>query len=486
MESNNSATLDPVELLFMELGNPCEVDRCTNIHLEISDLVYGRALETLLDRTEASTEEDHPDILFLNSVADNVLFGCHDYGLRIAFIESIGPLIIEDEQPHWGRYQREYLSHCRWIFQGRQDIKLSQDPASVGNAPGPIPAGCLDHLPKELTVSPNCTRCRKSLVKLICGRCLLRHDSHLTICTTYCSRTCQALHWSTHRSICLDRVRLIRSVELMKAIFTTIVEELSMVAPWGCSERNGMTILNEDPRTMDFLRGNFLLHKFPHEGFLVERHATMALQSQYAPYLRLRSMIPNLLRWIWGDLCPTVMEIPVLVKNVDRPLVQIGWSENNVPKSNVLRPHSVLRVYLRSGEEFAVDLAAGQFGWAESVMHWNHFQQRRVFDFTNYHRNGEMTQHPLYMPKTATAHFHRSLLADIIEQGRLTFGSSFLGRDRADPIIERGFLNAMKSLCAYKAQRLIKEPLYGRLYITSDLAYQVTITPEDRNRLKPV
>lgn len=297
MESDNPDTLDEVELLFMQLGNPCTTKVCTDVHLRISDSAYNRALRVFLDRTENSDEGDHPDIPFLRAIAVEALTGFNDHGLRIAFIEHLGPLLLDDAEPHWGSHQRRYLSLCRWIFQGRQVDKLQ---ASASNAPRSTPIGHYYHLPKELTIPQNCAQCGKSPARLSCGRCLLRHGSHITICTTYCDRKCQVRHWPRHRPKCLDRVRFIRSVGLMKAIFTMIIEELTMLTPWDCIERNGMTILDENSRIFDYLRGNPLLHKFPRDLFQTERHATMALQSQYAPYLRLRGMIQPLLHWLWG------------------------------------------------------------------------------------------------------------------------------------------------------------------------------------------
>ncbi|XXG95667.1 hypothetical protein Hte_001936 [Hypoxylon texense] len=453
MESGNPNTLDAVELLFVRLGNPCTTLLYTTIDLYASDSEYHQALRAFMYQTEESNEEDHPDIPFLRGHISDVLRCFNEHGLRIAFIERLAPLLWGDEQPHWGSYQRHYLSLCRWIFQGRQVDKLSSDRTSVRNAPQPTPADHYRYLPKELTASQACAQCGKSSARLSCGRCLVLHGSHVTICTTYCDDKCRLRHWLTHKPTCDDRVRLIRSVAFMKAVFTTIMEELTMLTPWGCAERNGMTILEESFRTLDFLRGDPLLHKFPHDQLQTERHATMALQGEYAPYLRVNVMLLPLLLWLWSDMHHSVQEVPVLVKNVDRPLLKIGWTESGHFRSNVLRPHRVLQVSLLSGEVFAVDLAAGQFGWAESLMYWGHFVRHRVFDFTNFDPRGEMARYPLYDPNTAAGHFHKSLMVQIFDRCRGT-GSEWLVVDDMHPFVKTELLDKVKEMTQAEASAI--------------------------------
>lgn len=44
--------------------------------------------------------------------------------------------------------------------------------------------------------------------------------------------------------------------------------------------------------------------------------------------------------------------------------------------------HSVLKVTLRSGEAYAIDLAGAQFGHYEPVVAWKHYNRERIWEIT--------------------------------------------------------------------------------------------------------
>lgn len=278
-----------VEQLFFDLGNTSDGSDI-NLHPELSHPIYTRALEKFLAQTEGPLREGDRAIPYLREVAQGLLGRyCTEYGLRIAFMESIASLLWDPDQQLWGVSQRSYMSMCRWIFRGRK----------VGG----IPPQDYDHLSHTLTVPTKCANCARSPAYFACTSCTLRHDSHITICTMYCNELCLVLHRSTHQSTCVQRVRLMRSVAILKAIFTIVSKELSIFSPAKCQETDGMTFLSQDDPFLDCLRGNFLLHKFPRESFGTKRHDTMVLHSQYSSHIRPDGIIRSLLDWLWerGD-----------------------------------------------------------------------------------------------------------------------------------------------------------------------------------------
>jgi hypothetical protein len=46
--------------------------------------------------------------------------------------------------------------------------------------------------------------------------------------------------------------------------------------------------------------------------------------------------------------------------------------------------HNILKVTLRSGEEYAVDLACAQYGHFDPVTPWDEFEEKRILDILEY------------------------------------------------------------------------------------------------------
>ena len=79
-----------------------------------------------------------------------------------------------------------------------------------------------------------------------------------------------------------------------------------------------------------------------------------------------------------AGLCETIEEVRVKVKNADRPVCHI--QSDDVHKVIVAGLHSVLRVSLKTGEQYAIDITAAQYGWARNSQPWKQFAHRYIFE----------------------------------------------------------------------------------------------------------
>ncbi|KAF3055073.1 hypothetical protein GL218_07581 [Daldinia childiae] len=131
------------------------------------------------------------------------------------------------------------------------------------------------------------------------------------------------------------------------------------------------------------------------------------------------------------DLCQDFKIVTILVKNADRPLCR--KFENGIEKSSMMDPHSVLRLTLPSGEIFAVDLAAGRFGWVEKIMHWSRFERERIWKIIEVTRTIPQDFRDPYIPAAQSILIHKEILADLV--GHINFRVHF-GMDRLSTTLD--------------------------------------------------
>ncbi|KAI1411110.1 hypothetical protein F5Y13DRAFT_191697 [Hypoxylon sp. FL1857] len=370
--------VDSVERLFQDLvlEHPFFDDRAG--YRPDTDRKYRQALQRFLDQT-ADTTETNPDIPLLRDVASQVLT-LHE-GLRVPFIEGLADLSLGSPVAHWGRRQGDFLACSRWIMQGRKEDRYPERllPEGVTNRRA-VPQGLrqdFDNMPNKLTMLSKCSRCRDKEVTLVCGGCHVQYDDkHYTISRGYCSRRCQAEDWPHHRETCKAILQLDRTVTIMQTVLILTEDEASCFSPIMVHERNNVTIIREESPLLEAMQGKFFIHRFPRNRLSGKRQVMMASSNQFARDIV--SQIQPLKVWLWSDLlCKEILEVTILVKNVDHPILRS--TPDGKKKSTMLEPHTVFRIVLHNGEEYAVDLAGGRYGWEEAIMRWDDYYIRRVW-----------------------------------------------------------------------------------------------------------
>ncbi|KAI1373546.1 hypothetical protein F4677DRAFT_218626 [Hypoxylon crocopeplum] len=414
---------DPVELMFHGFGQQMNDDQYESCRIPAQDVTYKQVLSAFLAQVGSSTGP-HPDLVLLKEVANRVLTERHPVSARVAFIEGIASLILwPTRQPYWGDAQYGYLAYCQYIFKGRTQEYL-QGPRPSLTAAQISDLRDIDYLPNLLTLSRRCEYCTTARSILVCGGCRLRIDRHETICSAYCSRDCQRLDWPRHKVACVNRRGLIRTVTMMKEFLLSLELKSTALEPWHSMDHEHMSLLIEGPRTLQAMQGHFFLHKFSPVAFKTVRHAMMALHDELAP--KFLSILGPLKEWFWAGMCQDIQEVTVLIKNANCPLVR--FCVQGKATSTALRPHTVYRVTLFSGEVFAVDFTGGRFGWAEPCMLWKHFVERRVATILHVTRTPALRYHSQlqwqrgYLPQAAAANFHREVLRCLTNNVRASMG----------------------------------------------------------------
>ncbi|KAI1654828.1 hypothetical protein F4813DRAFT_392340 [Daldinia decipiens] len=475
----NFTPSNSIEELFRNLGDPLDNDKNCYSSIDELDTKYRRVLQDFLKKA-ASSPPNHPYISTFITVAHQVL-ACN-HGIHVAFVERLAHMVVHTGTYYPGPYEQDFFSACKWIYQGRkiQDLaalnmeadhsgdkngrgdndgtdnssiadgrsdfrrvanrssnyneiaegkrdnggdttsivsnsrsdNFPDDNGSDGNDRGDNDRSSNDRLDiYEASLVPNsynsynshnshnspasptrqCARCGISNLFLTCGNCLLKRGAQITMSTVYCSQRCQELDWPVHKLSC-----------------------------W---EERGMTMLKEHKPYILAMLGCYMTRPFPFGGFSTEQHARMVQSDQYVR--EMMYLIGPLKAFFLDDLCQDFKIVTILAKNADRPLCR--KSENNIEKSSMMDPHSVLRLTLPSGEKFAVDLAAGRFGWVEKMMHWNRFEEERIWKIIEITCTIPLDFRDPYIPAAQSILIHKEILADLM--GHINFRIHF-GTDR--------------------------------------------------------
>ncbi|KAI1386327.1 uncharacterized protein F4822DRAFT_431198 [Hypoxylon trugodes] len=436
-----------IEQLFKDLPDPESEDNNDKPWRQYSK--YKNALSKFL-KTEMTSRREHIDecILF-RAVAYHMLsnWAPKIRPPRYQFIETMAnffldlPLIGDQDSA-----KLRYFRYCKWIFQGRKDSynHRHQATAAGGEHNGPTQRRRdFSHLTKSLTVPSHCNYCQKPEVKFTCSGCARKNSGSLTIATGYCGKDCQTLDWNNHKGICFDRKRLGRAVNLTRKLMGVVEYRLSNLTLEGTFEIDGILCLTEESRAQRALRGDCFLKEINSKNYLENvdvGHIQQAVEDQYFTDIPLvLSSSSQIYTWLYSGLCHRIEEFLVYVKNANRPIVR--FTVDDGIKSNMLQPHRVLRVTMKSGEQFAVDLACGRFGWEEYVTLWDHYMKERIFRVIRSDDLGEFAlkynmKIPPYYPVTAKAKVHLQWLDEIVEyatklleqQGlSIHFGYHFVG-----------------------------------------------------------
>ncbi|KAI0111878.1 hypothetical protein F4814DRAFT_460920 [Daldinia grandis] len=397
-----------IERLFENLPNPTSNDRYGD---QVQDRQYKNALRLFLEET-GPAEHDN-ECRRLKAVASNVLRTENPHGARVAFIDGIAPMAIDMSKYDPESAKSRYFAGCKWILQGRKD-----NDAYDGELSDPDPDEDSDveysHLPKRLTTPTHCAYCHHEGTQFSCIDCEVGTSSRVTVGTGYCRRRCEMLDKEDHKIICFWRQRFVRNTCIMRTLLMVMENLQTTISLEGSYERDGMVFLKEKSRHFDAMLGSKVVRRF--DGAAEDKHHKAALQDQYLPDLPFM-MLSSTQQWFWSGLIENIEQFTILVKNAHRPIVR--HTIHNTIESSMLRPHTVFRVTLRTGEKFAVDYAGARFGWVETLMHWEHFAAHRVkrvirVSFPGAWERDPATMVPAYLPEKKKAHLHTLFLRMVL------------------------------------------------------------------------
>ncbi|KAI0387655.1 hypothetical protein F5Y04DRAFT_286745 [Hypomontagnella monticulosa] len=327
-----------------------------------------------------------------------------------------------------GSAKSKHLRYYKWIYQGmkeadRLDALALADDGGDGRGDGSndsrddtSAARDLSHLPKSLTSRSYCAHCYwEGPLSLYCKGCAIKTGSHLTITTRYCSASCRELDRQRHQQRCELRRRFARATHMMKSLHILLEQTNTTLSIHNTFETGGMLFLTEKYQHVEALQGRCAVHPLAASGFETAEHVMAALQDEYSSTLSVTLLSRGQALWLWigAGLVKDIFEYIVQVKNAHRPIVRL--TEHFGTPSNMLRPHIVYRVVLKTGEHIAVDFSGGRYGWAETMMHWDHFEQHRLARCISKGRLRVHSLKPPYLLMAAKSQIHFDLMDLIYE-----------------------------------------------------------------------
>ncbi|KAJ1324076.1 zinc finger MYND domain-containing protein [Microdochium nivale] len=339
---------------------------------------------------------------------------------RLYFIMSLQPLFAVAQQ--FPQNMRSYLCRCRWYCLGRQipvpigtydtGPPIRNKPHSQGCADEiesrdqtpeldqeqeenvSVPLG-LNFLPEHLTLPSICAYCERPAPPLICSDCAIKNNDRVAVATAYCNIQCQARHWGQHKKRCFDQRKLKNATEMIKNQFYMMQSEASAISLRGVRFlTDGLPVVELRYTPDEIFRGAHLLRSFPMAAFEAVKHSALGRQVLWNDLGDSMSMLSIYVsRWLVCtkfDIFTKIEQVRVHVKNVPLPIIidtdnqiipsgSAGTAADRAPSiATALASHTVLRISMRNGDVFAMDICAERFGWKENLMLWQHFLDQRV------------------------------------------------------------------------------------------------------------
>ncbi|KAH7313677.1 hypothetical protein B0I35DRAFT_480348 [Stachybotrys elegans] len=188
-------------------------------------------------------------------------------------------------------------------------------------------------------------------------------------------------------------------------------------------------------------------------------------------------------RILLGPCCKEFECLNVVVKNTALR-VGIDW----LPRHD---NHSVFRVTLPSGDRFAIDITAGQYGWTETLIPWDTYEAQRVERIAqvlavDYYEDKPTTPNKIYQPMTeAMNKFRVDMLWELGTWLRGKLDRDYGGATAMLNLAEDEYNKALASLVMEGSARLdvhrhrIVNSGIGHLYFSDDEEIYATTTVEE-------
>ncbi|KAI8960443.1 hypothetical protein F5Y11DRAFT_367411 [Daldinia sp. FL1419] len=356
----------PIEQMFIDLGNPIENDKNCHNNTDELDAKYRRVLQHFLAQT-ASSPVFNTRSLILQAAVSQVLKCNHS--LHVAFVNRLARMEMFLPLRPSHSYEYYFFWACQWICEGR---KLGQPAQS--------------RQPTEQGRYRN-------------GRNYINRGN-----------ANQINHDKAANDDKSDIICLIRIVSLIDAFLASMENKATSLKLKSCREVDGIIMLEEYPLYMSAMGGEYVTQKFPFDSFREERHAVATRTDQYAS--ELKYLIGPLERYFLDALCKDFEIVTILVKNARLPLFRIY--EHGITKSNMMEPHYILRLTLRSGKKLAVDLAGGRYGWDDKVMGWDRYERERVWKVIDTTNMIPADFRQSFIPAAQSVIIHKRMLEDMI------------------------------------------------------------------------
>ncbi|KAI0840889.1 hypothetical protein F5Y06DRAFT_308571 [Hypoxylon sp. FL0890] len=489
-----------IEFLFGSLPSPTQDDQ--NGDLEEQATQYKSSMRVLLFHSHRRVEHSK-DCKLLTRQIIHILRHAKHVDIRSQFIEAVSQVFYGRPNLNFESARCQYQYFYNWIYSGRQESDShcrTKDFMGTIVSLGRNFVGCdLSHLDESITKPERCACCHQEKdIVYWCERCVQKDGSRKTIMTGYCSSHCQSDDTVHHETVCNVRKCFGRAVRLTKSIFMSLQEWLTDSTVECTSNRHGTIFVTDKLRYWEAMRGEPALHPFIRNRNIREGHIEAVIQDQYAMHIS-GPMNYYVIPWLWNGLCEEIEEVIVQVKNAHRPIIRVIKDQNIT--SNMLRPHLVYRVTLKSGEVVAVDLAGGRYGWAETLMSWDHFKEQRVSRIIASDPPGTAASQlghnlPYNYPSLVKIRTHREVLTTIIQRLRELQGRNWLSMHSdtdflatSDPEhyshIKIMMRKVVTRLCKLKAFNILAQSdTHYRLFLNHDFEELVAVTPTERRLLK--
>ncbi|KAI1108406.1 hypothetical protein F5Y14DRAFT_457063 [Nemania sp. NC0429] len=271
------------------------------------------------------------------------------------FRQQLAYLAVEKQPNRKDKSKKaRQLKYHRWMAYG---LKTETYPFPKGKPSGPPSTTRIAAI-----VSPtSCAACGKKGVNMRCPDCNFQDDKFIVKKTVYCNKKCLQDHYKAHQSVCECRRSIYRAAELLHNIFITL-EEATFVFPLGeIFQRSGMVYLIDDAWDRAGMTGRYVFTPFPKHLASEELHHALLLWGRSE---ELSLSLFTLINYLFGPMCKSMEQVLLQPRNVIRPMCQISMDR----VLNVcLHKHMALKVSLRSGEDYIIDLTGAQFGWKETL-----------------------------------------------------------------------------------------------------------------------
>ncbi|KAH7040040.1 uncharacterized protein B0I36DRAFT_390830 [Microdochium trichocladiopsis] len=368
--------LDGVETLFALLPKP----EAHEIWCRLWERLDSGALWDSLTAAKLNKSHVNRDHRLLASRKPSCIEDVDRFWHTIAeFAISKIPADILGDSP-----QARQLRYYKWWARGKSDAEktlMLTDNPNLGDVVRTAAAGLTSQADRA------CASCHKTPPDTYefpcCPNCLILDGTgkRKLLCTYYCSKACAARDSEAHKVHCFPRRRVIRAVKLVAKLLQTIDAAASHTQWKTLAVRDGITYLEEVPRTQLAYLGEFALQTIVRDDQQPEATYLAALTSDHCREMLL--MGDRLVRLLLAPLCQSIEVVNISPRNGFNPVCLLNSDHTDRPQRfMMIGIHTVLRLTLHSGEKLAADIYGAQFGWPEVVAPWDSWREKRTLEAT--------------------------------------------------------------------------------------------------------
>ncbi|KAM0796922.1 hypothetical protein BDR22DRAFT_794481, partial [Usnea florida] len=212
-----------------------------------------------------------------------------------------------------------------------------------------------------------CAFCDKSDATQVCAGCNGAPDPTITghVKTLYCNTTCQEGHWNAHKQECKAhqaRKVLYRASETAQKAFYMFRENTYDLKIERMVAKGDSLFLYQGLCRDDSIFIPFPDHLLP-QGWDKQAALTLLTCSDALAYMH------ELFRTMLKGICTHIVEISIKFHPPKRPVKII---RPDGPDDRNYR-HEIMRVELKSGEEFVIDITGAQHGFHDPLYPWHQY-----------------------------------------------------------------------------------------------------------------